>query len=55
MNSVTVGSGGTITVALNATKVASGNVVLTPTNTGGSVTWKCTGTVPAKYLPSNCR
>ena len=55
VNSVTVGSSGKITVALNATKVASGNVVLTPTNTGGSVTWKCTGTVPAKYLPSNCR
>ena len=55
VNSVTVGSSGKITVALNATKVASGNVVLTPTNTDGSVTWKCTGTVPAKYLPSNCR
>ena len=55
VNSVTVGNSGIITVAMNATKVASGNVVLTPTNATGSVTWACTGTIPAKFLPSNCR
>lgn len=55
VNSVTVGTSGIITVAMNATKVASGNVVLTPTNANGSVTWRCTGTIPSKFLPSNCR
>ncbi|MFN3897704.1 MAG: pilin [Acinetobacter junii] len=55
VNSVTVGTSGVITVAMNATKVASGNVVLTPTNANGSVTWACTGTIPSKFLPSNCR
>lgn len=55
VNSVTVGASGKITVAMNATKVANGNVVLTPTNADGSVKWTCTGTIPSKFLPSNCR
>ncbi|WP_304621829.1 pilin [Shewanella marina] len=56
--SVTVGTAGTITVAFDATKVGSGNLVLTPkkpANSGGSVEWKCTGTLNKAYMPSNCR
>lgn len=55
VNTVTVGASGVITIAMNASKVASGNIVLTPTNESGSLTWKCSGTIPAKFLPANCR
>jgi len=58
VTSVTVGNAnGVITVAMDATKVAAGNVILTgtATATAGSIEWKCTGTIPQKYLPANCR
>jgi type IV pilus assembly protein PilA len=36
--------------------VAEGNTItLTPDFSGGSVVWACSGTVPAKIRPSNCR
>ena len=57
VGSVTVGTSGVITVAMNATKVASGNVVLTPTAaaSAGSVEWKCTTSLDKKYVPATCR
>ena len=56
VNSVSVGTGGVITVAMNYTVVASGNLLLTPsTASAGSVTWKCTTTLNPKYVPSECR
>ncbi len=57
VTSVTVGSNGVITAAMDGTKVASGNLVLTPTASvsGGSVEWKCTTTLDKKYVPATCR
>lgn len=55
VNSVTVSGAGVITVAMNSTKVAAGNVVLTPTNKQGSIDWACTGSIPAKLRPATCR
>jgi type IV pilus assembly protein PilA len=35
---------------------ATGSVKLTPTNVaGGQLTWVCSGTMNAKYLPQSCR
>jgi len=37
---------------------ATGNLILTPTAVGtntGQLTWVCTSTISAKYLPANCR
>ena len=66
VSSVTVGTGGKITVAYGPgtkanTAISSDVLVLSPTNNGGSVTWRCspTGTngttVPLQYLPATCR
>lgn len=49
---------GTITAVASAaeSKISGSNVVLTGTgNADGVVTWVCTGSISAKYLPSNCR
>ncbi len=56
---VNVGTSGVITVTFNS-KVESGKkIALTPTDTGGGITWECaplaTDGVNAKFLPSNCR
>lgn len=61
--SVAVGNTGLVTATMKATGVASGiasrTLVLSPTTSTGSVTWKCkAGTsngIEAKYLPSSCR
>jgi prepilin-type N-terminal cleavage/methylation domain-containing protein len=48
---------GIITITYN-TKVstpAGSTVALTPTDTGGGITWGCTGSVPSKLRPANCR
>jgi type IV pilus assembly protein PilA len=47
------------TGVITVTGVASGvgaevSVVLTPTATGGTLTWSCSGN-PVKYVPSSCR
>ncbi len=55
VNTVTIGAAGIITVAFNSTKVAAGNIVMTPTDSTGSMTWACTNTVGDKYVPANCR
>ena len=54
VNSVTV-NGSVITIAMNSTRVDSGNVVLTASDRDGAVEWECTGTINQKYLPANCR
>lgn len=48
---------GKITATFDKTKNAKldGNIVLTPNDNGGSMTWTCTGTLNAKYLPAACR
>jgi type IV pilus assembly protein PilA len=49
---------GSITVTFNEKVTTGDTLVLVPTfnATNGSVEWTCnTGTVDAKYLPSNCR
>ena len=53
----TVTLGGTIAIAGNGASTSVGTVVtitLTPTYTGGTVTWTCTG-APIKYVPASCR
>ncbi|WP_297922645.1 pilin [Metallibacterium sp.] len=65
VSSVTVGTGGIITVAYAGAKantaIKADVLVFSPTNNGGSVSWRCspTGThgttVPLEYLPASCR
>ena len=65
VSKVTVGTGGLIAVTYSGPKVntaISGDVlVLSPTNNGGSVSWRCSPTtvhgttVPLQYLPATCR
>jgi type IV pilus assembly protein PilA len=57
---VAVGASGIITATfgtnLGGNPPANGKtIVLTPTATAGSITWKCSGTAANKYLPANCR
>ena len=58
VSSVTAAQNGLITIAYN-TKVdttTGKTLVLSPTVSAGSVTWKCKlGTIDAKFVPSNCR
>ena len=56
VKSVTVGTGGAITVAFN-NKVNDGStVIMTPAAASGSVTWSCKGgTLDKKWRPSECR
>ncbi len=62
--SVTVGTDGVITILYDdggtvdaPTEIEGDVMVLTPTTTGGSITWDCvTGsTVSPRYRPANCR
>jgi type IV pilus assembly protein PilA len=52
---------GVVTATADATALGlptgSGNtVVLTPTaSSSGQITWVCTATIPAKYVPATCR
>jgi type IV pilus assembly protein PilA len=61
VNTVVYTTGGATNAVITATsqgeaKIA-GTVILTGTGdtTTNIVTWRCTGTISAKYLPSNCR
>lgn len=38
-----------------STRVTGDKIVFTPADAGGSVTWKCTFTGPAAFVPSSCR
>ncbi len=59
VESVTIGTNGTITIEFLATapaEINANNVVMTPTTTAGSVQWDCDdGSVDDRYLPSRCR
>jgi type IV pilus assembly protein PilA len=55
VSSVSVGASGVITVSYNAASGASGTVTLSPSAGSGAVTWLCSGSIDAKYRPSNCR
>ncbi|MDQ5908287.1 MAG: type pilus assembly protein PilA [Pseudomonadota bacterium] len=57
VTSVTIGVGGAITAAYGnkANRKITSSIVLTPSDAGGSVTWRCTSGLPAKYLPADCR
>ena len=55
VSTVAVGASGVITVTTTAT-AGGGNFALTPTYSGGQVSWACNrGTLAARYLPQNCR
>lgn len=46
----------TITYSSTDTNINNSTLILTPAAVAGSVTWTCkTGTVAAKFRPSNCR
>ncbi len=58
--SVAVGASGVITATFGTNlggnpTANSTTLILTPTATSGSITWKCSGTAANKYLPANCR
>ena len=47
------------TIVINGTTVASSvgamvTLTMTPTFTGGTLTWSCAG-IPSKYFPASCR
>ena len=53
----TTGTGGIVTVTGSSATSSVGQAVtvtLTPTATGGTLTWACSGS-PVKYVPSSCR
>ncbi|MDC0661782.1 pilin [Marinobacter sp. SS21] len=53
---VAVGANGVITIDYNNdTAITGSNITLTPTVTGGGISWACAGSVQSKYRPSNCR
>ena len=56
---VAVGTSGVITATMKASQVAAGitskTLSLTPTAGSGSVTWACTSSASAKYIPAACR
>jgi type IV pilus assembly protein PilA len=55
VSGVAIGASGVVTVTYSAASGASGTVTLTPSVGSGSVNWACSGTIAAKYRPSNCR
>ena len=50
---------GIVTASVNAANLpsAAGDIILTPTEIAGTgqLTWKCTTSIPAKYVPAECR
>jgi len=58
VSGVTVADG-VITVAYagsrSSSKISGSTVTMTPADNEGSISWTCGGTMPVKYLPSNCR
>lgn len=56
---VGVGTSGVITATMKSTDVAAGiasaTLTLTPTAGSGSVSWACTSSASAKYIPAACR
>nr|WP_281419405.1 pilin [Thiothrix unzii] len=57
VRSVAVGAAGVITITYRTNVTPGATLLLTPTNSSGSITWSCklNGTVAQKYRPSSCR
>ena len=63
VTSVTVGASGVITILLNSSlggnpSMNAQSLTLTPTDAGGSVTWRCAigaDTTRYRYVPAQCR
>ncbi len=57
VDSVVIGGSGTVMITYNneVDAVTGSTVVLTPADAGGSMTWSCSGSVPTKLRPANCR
>lgn len=60
VSSVSVGTGGDITITFSNTPAIQGStLILSPTTVGGGVKWDCNDTatadLEAKYRPSSCR
>jgi len=50
-----VSSVGVITIVGDTTEIGTAvTAIMTPTMTGGTLTWTCVGT-PAQYFPASCR
>jgi type IV pilus assembly protein PilA len=55
LTNVSINTSGTIVVNATTAIGTSGiSAILTPSMTGGTVTWSCSGN-PAKYMPGTCR
>ena len=52
---VTASTGVITAVSQNLGTSITGNIVMTPTASGSVLTWACTGTIGAKYLPASCK
>ena len=62
VNSVTIGTGGAITITYNTKAATGATLIMRPTNTAGSIQWNCKGvsattggTIADKYRPASCR
>ena len=56
VKTVAVGAAGILTVSFSGAPIASSTIILTPTTSGGGVSWDCkSGTLLSKYRPSSCR
>jgi type IV pilus assembly protein PilA len=56
VSSVAVGAAGEITITYTGLPSGQTTLILKPTMNTGSLSWTCnTGTIAAKYRPSNCR
>lgn len=55
--SVDVNANGVIlvTFASSDSELNTQTVTLTPTDSGGSITWACTSSLASRFLPSDCR
>ena len=58
VSGVTITDGTGVVIATSTITNAAGTVTLTPTEVAantGQLTWSCTSSISAKYLPANCR
>ena len=57
VSSITVTDTTGVVTAKSTVPLATGDILLTPTavGTSGQLTWKCTTTITAKYVPAECR
>jgi type IV pilus assembly protein PilA len=56
VDNVSVNSGGSIVVDFSTQPIAGDTIVLSPSTSGGRVSWDCAGgSLDPKYRPSSCR